>query len=122
MKPKKPEPVDVAVGNRVKQLRRLRKISQTELAEMIGVTFQQVQKYESGHNRISISRFVMICGALNQHPSFFFDDEQLVASCGFKHKPIAKDSTLKFADEYERLPDGQKEAIITVMQAMKRRD
>ena len=49
-----PDPVDIAVGARVRLLRKARNVSQATLAEAIGVTFQQVQKYERASNRISI--------------------------------------------------------------------
>ena len=51
-----PDPVDIHVGKRIKLRRTLLRISQEQLAGKIGVTFQQVQKYESGHNRVSASR------------------------------------------------------------------
>lgn len=55
-----PDPIDVAVGGRVKLQRRLKKVSQTQLADHLGITFQQIQKYERGANRISASRLMMI--------------------------------------------------------------
>lgn len=63
------EPIDVATGARVRLERRKRGISQEALAQKIGVTFQQVQKYENGANRISISRLFMIADALNVSPA-----------------------------------------------------
>lgn len=53
-------PIDVAVGERIRQLRKERRITQTELAEAIGLTFQQIQKYEKARNRISASKLVQI--------------------------------------------------------------
>jgi transcriptional regulator with XRE-family HTH domain len=58
--PRQPNPVDVDLGRLVRLQRMARGLSQTELANRIGVTFQQVQKYESGANRISIGRLVRI--------------------------------------------------------------
>ncbi|MBL4789767.1 MAG: helix-turn-helix transcriptional regulator [Kordiimonadaceae bacterium] len=58
-------PVDLAVGQRVRQLRRERRITQADLAESIGLTFQQVQKYERASNRISASKLVEIAGVLD---------------------------------------------------------
>lgn len=51
-----PDPIDVEVGGRLRLLRRYRGLSQTELATQLGLTFQQVQKYERGANRISASK------------------------------------------------------------------
>ena len=53
-------PIDVAVGERIRQLRKERRITQTELANAIGLTFQQIQKYEKARNRISASKLVQI--------------------------------------------------------------
>jgi transcriptional regulator with XRE-family HTH domain len=70
-----PDPVDIAVGKRVR-LRRLQLgMSQTELADKLGVTFQQVQKYEKGTNRISCSRLSEMAEALDFPITSFFSDE-----------------------------------------------
>jgi transcriptional regulator with XRE-family HTH domain len=58
--PRQPDSVDVEVGRRVRVERIARGLSQTELGDRIGVTFQQVQKYESGANRISIGRLTKV--------------------------------------------------------------
>ena len=60
-----PHRLDVAIGQRVRERRRGIGLSQQELAEALGVSFQQVQKYERGANRISFSRLVEVAGALN---------------------------------------------------------
>lgn len=57
--------IDKIVGNKIKEIRKSKKISQSKLGEIIGITFQQVQKYENGTNRISISRLYDIAQALN---------------------------------------------------------
>ena len=54
------DPIDIAVGNRIKQLRKARGITQTELGNAIGLTFQQVQKYEKARNRISAGKLAQI--------------------------------------------------------------
>lgn len=69
-----PDPVDVHVGGRLRLRRTLMGLSQTELARAVGLTFQQVQKYESGANRVSASRLYYISEALDVPVSFFFDD------------------------------------------------
>jgi len=69
-----PDPIDIHVGLRVKMRRTLLRISQEQLAGDIGVTFQQVQKYESGHNRISASRLFDISCVLDCPISYFFED------------------------------------------------
>src|SRR5579872_871968 len=60
-----PNKLDVALGLRIRQRRKALSVSQTALADEIGLTFQQIQKYERGFNRISFSRLVEIAHALN---------------------------------------------------------
>ena len=69
-----PDPIDIHVGKRIKLRRTLLHISQEQLAGDIGVTFQQVQKYESGHNRVSASRLFDISRVLNCPIAYFFED------------------------------------------------
>lgn len=61
---RKPDPLDVMVGAKIRVLRVSRGLSQSELADEIGVTFQQVQKYEKGANRVGASRLSQIAGVL----------------------------------------------------------
>ena len=68
-----PHPVDVHVGNRLRAARQFAQMSQTQLAEAAGVTFQQIQKYENGRNRISCSMLYLLSGAVNATPAYFFD-------------------------------------------------
>jgi transcriptional regulator with XRE-family HTH domain len=67
-------PVDVHVGSRVKLRRTLQGISQQKLGNQLGITFQQIQKYEKGSNRIGASRLFELSQLLDVPPSFFFDD------------------------------------------------
>lgn len=69
-----PHAVDVHVGKTIRIQRLLKKVSQTELGDRVGVTFQQIQKYEKGSNRVSASMLVEIAGALNVDVRTFFDD------------------------------------------------
>ncbi|MGE5548481.1 MAG: helix-turn-helix domain-containing protein [Solirubrobacterales bacterium] len=68
-----PHPVDLHVGEKLRLMRTLRGYSQTELATRVGLTFQQVQKYESGANRISASRLWEIAEALDTPIGLFYD-------------------------------------------------
>ncbi len=70
---KRSNPVDVAVGRNIRLNRIARGISQTELGNRIGVTFQQVQKYEKGTNRVGASRLNMISKALDVSLARLFD-------------------------------------------------
>ena len=63
-----PSPIDVATGLRIREVRKQRGISQTELGAAIGISFQQVQKYERGTNRVSISALYGMAAALGVAP------------------------------------------------------
>lgn len=69
-----PNPIDVHVGSRVRIRRVMLGLSQEALANRLGITFQQVQKYERGANRMGSSRLFDIAVALDVPVSFFFDD------------------------------------------------
>ncbi len=68
-----PDPVDVYVGKRLRKQRVLLRLSQEQLARAVGVTFQQIQKYERGANRISASRLYDIARVMGVPINFFFD-------------------------------------------------
>ncbi|AAL49607.1 unknown [Sinorhizobium phage PBC5] len=71
--PKKPNPIDTQVGARIRLRRNIIGMSQETLAAHLGITFQQVQKYEKGANRVGASRLQAISEALKVAPSYFFD-------------------------------------------------
>jgi transcriptional regulator with XRE-family HTH domain len=115
-----PNPIDVHVGARIRLRRTLLGISQTTLAEAIGLTFQQVQKYEKGANRVSSSRLVDIANVLDVSVSYFFEE----MSAGVKAQtpselmrtkqrpenaqekdPMARRETLEFVRAYYRIKD-----------------
>ena len=81
MSVKRPDPVDVEVGHRIRIERLARGLSQTALANQLGVTFQQVQKYEKGVNRVGAGRLTKIAEVLGvQVGTFFTGKEMLIDS------------------------------------------
>jgi transcriptional regulator with XRE-family HTH domain len=68
-----PNPIDLHVGARIRLRRRMQGVSQEKLADALGLTFQQVQKYERGANRVSASKLYEIATALRSPISYFFD-------------------------------------------------
>lgn len=96
---KSPNPIDVHVGSRVRMRRFLVGMSQGKLAEQLGVTFQQVQKYEKGMSRISASRLQTIANVFEVPISFFFEN---IAN----HEPIDDDPLLDAADASLLTQDG----------------
>ena len=115
----KPNPVDVHVGNRVRLRRTLLGLSQEKLAEAIGLTFQQVQKYERGANRIGASRLYDLSRVLDCPISFFFEDMgEDVAAASPRNlsaatpdlgdadaDPMTKRETLELVRAYYRISD-----------------
>ena len=71
---KKPNPTDTHVGSRIRLRRNMLGMSQEKLGDMLGITFQQVQKYEKGTNRVGASRLQAISQILQVPVSFFFED------------------------------------------------
>lgn len=71
---KRPNPVDVHVGARIRLRRNMVGLSQERLGDSLGITFQQIQKYEKGVNRVGASRLQAIGNVLNVPVTFFFDD------------------------------------------------
>lgn len=86
-----PDPIDVHVGSQVRRFRTLKGYSQERLGNELGLTFQQVQKYERGTNRIGASRLVRIALVLGVRPEQFFENmpEEIT---GFGRKGMADES------------------------------
>jgi transcriptional regulator with XRE-family HTH domain len=112
----KPNPVDVHVGSRVRLRRTLLGLSQEKLGEAIGLTFQQVQKYERGANRIGASRLHELGTVLDVPVEFFFadlDPAKLLPATGlaedapapFEGDPLARRETLELVRAYYRITD-----------------
>src|SRR5512134_274307 len=114
-----PDPIDRHVGTRIRGRRVGLRISQTKLGHSIGVTFQQIQKYESGTNRVGASNLFKIARALGVEVSFFFegvshDDAAIVApSPGFAEppqqsfdiNPMNSRESFELMHNYFRIPD-----------------
>lgn len=113
-----PRPVDIHVGSRVRLRRTLLGMSQEKLGEAVGLTFQQIQKYERGANRIGASRLYELSKILDVPVSFFFDDMPETIKDAEKKRvagfvdhyqapmepdPMAKRETLELVRAYYRI-------------------
>jgi transcriptional regulator with XRE-family HTH domain len=96
-----PHPVDLHVGARIRFRRRTLKVSQEKLAERLGLTFQQVQKYERGANRVSASKLQEIANSLDTTVGYFF--EGLPDSDGRGRAGDGGDALTKFLASAENL-------------------
>ena len=100
-----PHPVDVHVGNRVRLRRTLLGMSQTHLAEALGLTFQQVQKYESGFNRIGSSRLYHLSLIFGVPVSDFFEGLEDKSSRRSPDDVMLRRETLELVRAYYRIRD-----------------
>ncbi|MEM9331497.1 MAG: helix-turn-helix domain-containing protein [Pseudomonadota bacterium] len=101
---KKPNPIDIHVGSRVRLKRTMLGMSQEKLGESLGVTFQQVQKYEKGSNRIGASRLQQISSILKTPISFFFDGAPGYG--GETSKGFAEGGTAEYTIDFLSTPEG----------------
>ena len=112
-----PHPVDVHVGSRVRTRRTLLGISQEKLGEALGLTFQQVQKYERGSNRISAGRLYEISRFLDVPLSYFFDEinegKDLSAGAPKQAEVMHKRETLELVRAYCRITDPDTRMALT---------
>lgn len=99
-------PIDAHVGGQVKLRRTVVGMSQTELANRLGITFQQVQKYEKGANRIGASRLYLIAEILNVTVQSFFEGADAVTKDAPGAFEGAKDETLAKFEDFIRSPGG----------------
>lgn len=115
-----PNPIDVHVGARIRQRRTLLGMSQEKLGEAIGLTFQQVQKYERGANRVGSSRLFDLARVLDVPVSYFFEEMSAGTASKspsrlrglaepkpepFEPDPLAKRETLELVRAYYRITD-----------------
>ncbi len=113
----KPNPIDVHVGSRVRLRRNMLGLCQEKLGEAIGLTFQQVQKYERGANRIGASRLHELSRVLDVPVSFFFDDTDPVRAPAipggfaeppveaFESDPLRRRETVELVEAYYAIDD-----------------
>jgi transcriptional regulator with XRE-family HTH domain len=117
-----PDPIDKYVGARIRGRRMGLRISQTKLGQAIDVTFQQIQKYESGANRVGASNLFKIAKALKVDVSFFFEGmleesgstEGVMAmgladapAASFENNPMNSRESFELMHNYFRIPDPQ---------------
>jgi transcriptional regulator with XRE-family HTH domain len=119
-------PVDVHVGKRVRHRRWLVGMTQQQLAERVGIKFQQIQKYETGANRVSASRLWDIAEALEVDVSFFFDgfeEEAEVGSDAALEKAVPSDllgdkEALDLVRSYYAIPENQRRRLFELARVL----
>lgn len=123
--------VDVYIGQRIRLRRNIMAITQKDLAQRCGVTFQQIQKYETSGNRISVSRLFQIANALETPVGFFFSGltpEHANTENGQKrlriaepehNDPMSSNETLKLINLYWKLPNNEmRKHVMALLESM----
>ncbi|PHZ86659.1 helix-turn-helix domain-containing protein [Paremcibacter congregatus] len=109
-------PIDVHVGSRIFLMRKIRKLTQSKLGHELNVTFQQIQKYEQGKNRVSASRLYQLSQILKTPITFFFDDfpPELQVAQDYQHRQaemtdenrmLNRPETMEFVKYYYEIRD-----------------
>ena len=116
-------PVDLHVGKRIRQRRWLVGMTQQQLAEQVGIKFQQIQKYETGANRVSASRLWDISEAMEVTVNFFFEGiEQEVAATG-SNESVPADlmgdkEALDLVRSYYSIPENQRRRLFDLARVL----
>jgi transcriptional regulator with XRE-family HTH domain len=121
---KRVEPYDIEIGRRIRAQRLATGMSQEVLADQLGITFQQVQKYEKGANRVSAGRLRRIAEIFDVAPAFFFSDVQTsepngteAATSGFEFLTTAR--AIRMMRAFSRLSDAKlQNALVAVCEMM----
>lgn len=116
-------PVDVHVGKRIRQRRWLAGMTQQQLAEQVGIKFQQIQKYETGANRVSASRLWDIADALDVEVSFFFEGIDVDAKEDMYEDGIPADlmgdkEALDLVRSYYAIPENQRRRLFELARVL----
>ena len=112
---KQPDPKDVEVGRRVRAFRLNKGLSQEKLGDELGITFQQVQKYEKGVNRIGAGRLQRIAEILGVPVSEFFATSASGPSAGNLYELVDTAAALRLLRAYARIPDPQVKQAVTAL-------
>lgn len=116
-------PVDVHVGKRIRQRRWMIGMTQQQLAECVGIKFQQIQKYETGMNRVSASRLWDISDALDVQISFFFaglegDQGKGENDSGTPSDLLADKEALELVRSYYAIPENQRRRLFDLARVL----
>lgn len=114
-------PVDVHVGHKIRHRRWLIGMTQQQLAEAVGIKFQQIQKYETGANRVSASRLWDIAATLEVDVAFFFEGLAKESGEGSKTLPgniIADKEALDLVRSYYAIPETQRKRLFDLARVL----
>ncbi|MDU8910474.1 helix-turn-helix transcriptional regulator [Aestuariicoccus sp. MJ-SS9] len=111
--------IDALVGRRIKQRRQALRMTQSDLAEQIDVRFQQIQKYESGQNRVAASRLWLIARVLEVPVTFFFEqDDDADSLCSARFDGRSGSRHRDVVELVDTLSDNQKKALVSFLRSL----
>ena len=114
-----PDPIDVAVGARIRIRRRWLGFSQTQLANALGITFQQVQKYERGANRVSASMLVKIAAKLETSVAALVGEDGQAPVEAIIYAQLATPGATELLAAYALISDGEaRRALLTITEGL----
>jgi len=111
-------PIDVNVGRRIRQRRWMLGMTQQQLAQNVGIKFQQIQKYESGMNRVSASRLYEIALALDVPISFFFEGASGSSDPEDEEDLLANREALALVRAYYAIPEEQRRRLLDLARVL----
>jgi transcriptional regulator with XRE-family HTH domain len=113
-------PVDVHVGKRIRHRRWMVGMTQQQLADQVGIKFQQIQKYETGMNRVSASRLWDIADALGVSISFFFEglSEGAATADAAPDNMMADKEALQLVRSYYAIPEAQRRRLFDLAKVL----
>ncbi|NYS24016.1 helix-turn-helix transcriptional regulator [Rhodobacteraceae bacterium 2376] len=113
-------PVDIHVGKRIRQQRWVLGMTQQQLADAVGIKFQQIQKYETGTNRVSASRLWDISNAMSVPISFFFDGLEVSDHSKTNAAGIALESkeAMELVRAFYAIPEHQRRRLVDLARVL----
>ncbi|MGR3491710.1 MAG: helix-turn-helix domain-containing protein [Shimia sp.] len=111
-------PVDVHVGKRVRHRRWMVGMTQQQLAEKVGIKFQQIQKYETGMNRVSASRLWDIADSLEVPVSFFFEGLEDAEGVNQPADMMADKEAMELVRSYYAIPENQRRRLFDLARVL----
>ena len=118
-----PHPVDIHVGKRIRHRRWLVGMTQQQLAESVGIKFQQIQKYETGANRVSASRLWDIAASLDVDIAFFFEGIEagkadVAAKASAPSDLLGDKEALDLVRSYYAIPENQRRRLFDLARVL----
>ncbi len=110
--------IDAEIGRRVRALRLSRGLTMEQVADQLGITYQQIQKYETGFNRVSASRLFALAQVFDVSISAFFEGLQLPTGQPKQEAVFVDSRGYTLAHEFDKLSEPQKRAVLSLVRSL----